>query len=80
MTRYHTTAEGNIPFTPEEEAARDTQEAAIEAELPKLVIKGQITMLESSITDRRQREAILGIDNGWLAAKNAEIAALRAQL
>jgi len=27
MTRYHATPEGNIPFTAEEEAARDTEEA-----------------------------------------------------
>jgi|688.fasta_scaffold714383_1 hypothetical protein len=28
MARFHTTAEGNIPFTAEEEAARDAEEAA----------------------------------------------------
>jgi hypothetical protein len=28
MTRFHTTAEGNIPFTAEEEAERDAEEAA----------------------------------------------------
>jgi hypothetical protein len=28
MARYHTTAEGNIPFTAEEEAEWDAQEAA----------------------------------------------------
>ena len=28
MTRYHTTAEGNIPFTAEEETARDAEEAS----------------------------------------------------
>jgi hypothetical protein len=28
MTRFHTTAEGNIPFTAEEEAEWDAQEAA----------------------------------------------------
>jgi hypothetical protein len=28
MTRYHATAEGNVPFTAEEEAARDIEEAA----------------------------------------------------
>ena len=27
MTRYHTTTEGQIPFTAEEEAARDVEEA-----------------------------------------------------
>lgn len=28
MARFHATAEGNIPFTPEEEAERDAEEAA----------------------------------------------------
>jgi len=28
MARFHTTAEGNIPFTAEEEAIRDAEEAA----------------------------------------------------
>ena len=28
MTRYHATPEGNVPFTPEEEAEWDAQEAA----------------------------------------------------
>lgn len=35
-----------------------------------------IVKLEAEITPRRIREAILG-DNGWLAAKEAEIAELR---
>jgi hypothetical protein len=32
MARFHTTAEGNIPFTAEEETARDAEEAAFAAE------------------------------------------------
>lgn len=28
MARYHATSEGQIPFSPEEEAARDAEEAA----------------------------------------------------
>jgi hypothetical protein len=28
MARFHATSEGQIPFTPEEEAARDAEEAA----------------------------------------------------
>lgn len=39
-----------------------------------------ILQLEQQITPRRQREAILGIDNGWLANIDAQIAGLRAQL
>ena len=40
----------------------------------------QIIVLENEVTQRRLREAVLGTDNGWLAAKEAEIAAVRAQL
>ena len=43
-------------------------------------VLSQIAKLEASITPRRQREAILGIDNGWLADVNAQIVALRAKL
>jgi hypothetical protein len=31
MTRFHATSEGNIPFTAEEEAVRDAEEAAFAA-------------------------------------------------
>jgi len=31
MTRFHATSEGNIPFTAEEEAVRDAEEAAYAA-------------------------------------------------
>lgn len=43
-------------------------------------IDAEIAKLEASITERRKREALL-TDSGraWLAAKDAEIAALRAQ-
>ena len=43
-------------------------------------IPGEIRALESQITVRRQREAILGTDNGWLANIDAQIADLRSQL
>ena len=43
-------------------------------------VKQKIATLEASITQRRQREAILGIDTGWLADVNAQIVALRAKL
>lgn len=43
-------------------------------------VLSQIAKLEATITQRRQREAILGIDNGWLADVNAQIVALRAKL
>lgn len=44
------------------------------------LIKGQIDALESTVTQRRLREAVLGTDGGWLAGVNAQIAALRASL
>jgi hypothetical protein len=36
MARFHATAEGNIPFTAEEEAARDAEEAQWELEKTEL--------------------------------------------
>ena len=43
-------------------------------------IEEQILAIEATITQRRNREAILGTDNGWLADTDAKIKALRAQL
>jgi len=37
----------------------------------------QIKQLEAEITPRRMREALLGIDNGWLAEQNEAIKKLR---
>ena len=39
-----------------------------------------IRKLEAQITPRRMREAMLGIDGGWLEAKEAEIQKLREDL
>lgn len=36
MTRFHATSEGNVPFTAEEEAARDVEEAQAAAEQVEL--------------------------------------------
>lgn len=47
---------------------------------PRVAIYEQIALLEASVTDRRIREAVLGIDNNWLAGVNDQIASLRAQL
>jgi len=45
------------------------------------LIRQQIAALEAEAdTPRRRREAILGIDGGWLAGVNGQIEALRAQL
>lgn len=40
-------------------------------------IKENISKLESSQTNRRIREAILGVDNGWLLKLNTQILDLR---
>lgn len=46
----------------------------------KQIALEKILALESKVTDRRIREAILGIDNGWLKSINDEIVVLRTQL
>lgn len=43
-------------------------------------IVAQIIELETQQTARRMREAVAGVDNGWLANLEAQIAVLRAQL
>lgn len=43
----------------------------------KKIALNSILALESTVTERRTREAILGIDGGWLANVNAQIATLR---
>ena len=40
----------------------------------------KISELESTITARRLREAILGIDNGWLSGINEQMKNLRSEL
>jgi hypothetical protein len=46
----------------------------------KELLLNKIQDLEKTITDRRLREAILGVDNGWLQNVNSEITNLRTQL
>ena len=43
----------------------------------ELTEQQQISRLEGAITPRRVREAILGVDGGWLRDQDARIAALR---
>lgn len=40
----------------------------------------RIAAIEATITPRRLREAVLGLDNGWLADVNEKISELRKQL
>lgn len=44
------------------------------------MVKAEIALLESTITVRRLREAVLGVDGGWLASVEAEISRLRSTL
>jgi|SRR6478736_4971165 len=46
----------------------------------ELKIKKQILRLEAEIKPRRIREAILGIDDGWLSEMEDQIALLRGQI
>ncbi len=59
-------------------------EAAITAAAAPIIandaIKSEILAIEATMTKRRIREAVLGTDGGWLAAREADIVALRAQL
>jgi hypothetical protein len=63
----------------EKEVAAKTVEI-VEYEARVLPILADIGNIESQITQRRIREAVLGIDGGWLEVKNAEIQKLREQL
>lgn len=88
--RHHATAEGNVPFTPEEELEADQREAEHLAEQPKQAIRQQIAKLEYLITARMLRESAAGdttIDkrDGTTSAQkivhiNSQIAALRVKL
>lgn len=68
--------EGMIPITIEE---RDALLSPLAHE-PTTAIIDQINAIEATVTPRRIREAVLGIDNGWLADIDSQIAELRAQL
>jgi hypothetical protein len=54
MTRFHATAEGNVPFTAEEETARDVEEAqatAEQVELAKTAYQRQRSLEYPAIAD-----------------------------
>jgi len=62
MARFHATAEGNIPFTPEEEAERDAEETAWAA--------NQNAQLAETV--RTERDALLAATD-WRVIKAAEV-------
>lgn len=78
--RFHATPDGDIPFTAAEEDEADAREAAYLADAPRRAALEAIAILEASITPRRLREAVLGVDNGWLAGVENQIALERAKL
>lgn len=69
-----------VLLTSDEITAQAVVDAAWEAGATKRSALEQIRVLENSVTDRRTREAVLGVDGGWLANINQQIAALRSQL
>jgi len=69
-----------VDLTPEEEAQREANYIADQAQAEKNRILSDIYTLEASVTPRRQREAILAIDTTWLADVELQIAQLRQQL
>ncbi len=77
---------GGLPtlYTTEETAAIDAQQAidkaARDIEAPRRNAKSKIARLEGEVTLRRLREAIIGVDGGWLAAQDNLIARERAKL
>ena len=70
-----------VPFTSEEETARDAEEKAWSDSAPARTALGKIRKLEGGITSRRVRDSILTSDGKtWLTNKEAEIAAERSKL
>ena len=81
MTRFHRTLEGRVPFTQAEEDAQDAEEKALADGKPARVALAEIVRLESTVTNRRLREA-LASDEGktWVADVEELIAIERAKL
>ncbi len=67
-------------LTDEEKAEAKARKDAWDAESTKRNALAEIARLESEITPRRTREAILGTDNGWLANQESLIATERNKL
>jgi hypothetical protein len=78
MTRYHSTPEGNVSFTDEEEIARDAEEKDWADSKVVRDALDQIEHLESQITLRRIREAYK--DSTWMDAQEVLIKTQRDKL
>jgi hypothetical protein len=81
MPRFHNINGEHIPFTAEEEAIRDAEEAEEAAKQPVKAIYKTIRELEALETPRRLAEAVLTVEGKtWLEANRALIAVERAKL
>lgn len=69
-----------IDLTLEEEAQRQADYLEYQVQIEANRVLNEILALESSITPRRTREAILGTDNGLLADIESQIETLRSRL
>ena len=81
MTRFHATKNGNVPFTAEEETARDAEEKEWTDGKPIRDAMRKIERLESTVTPRRLRDA-LASDEGkkWVDDVEKLIAVERGKL
>jgi hypothetical protein len=70
----------NIPFTAEEETARDAEEAAWAAGETTRNAQAEINRLEGTVTPRRIREMTTDAGKDWVDAVEAAIAVERAKL
>lgn len=78
----HDLAAGEIFFDhyPDEAELRNAfpdRVAVIDKEQINTPLLEQIIALEATMTPRRLREAMLGVDNGWLISLNSQITTLR---
>ena len=64
MTRYHATSNGNVPFTAEEETARDAEEAAYEAEAEVFV---ELNDIDRAAAEARNKRNDLLAATDWTA-------------
>lgn len=82
--RYHATANGMVPFTAEEERARDADEVRFADETHNRGVKAQIEAIEATTGfTRRQRDFIIANSQTLGAALQSiegQIAVLRGRL
>ena len=81
MPRYSLVDGVKVPYTAEDEAARDAEEATHAAGETARNAQAEIDRLEGSVSPRRMREAVAGgAGADWLAAVETAIAVERAKL